>query len=149
MDDVDFGPIAIGKLINIGGMLQRRTNQLLLPYNLNQQQFSILFEIGKAGKVTQKSMVNRLVLEKAHVSKIIKKLNTMGLIDVSASSDDKRTFWISITEKGTDTVAQCRQTLGAWNSQWVGKIDEEQHSTILNNLSVLQNTIRELISEKE
>lgn len=72
----------IGKLLNIGGMLERKANRLLSPFDLNQQQFSLLFEIAQAGRVNQKTMVNRLMLEKAHVSKIIKKLSGMGLVAV-------------------------------------------------------------------
>jgi DNA-binding MarR family transcriptional regulator len=49
-------------------MLQRKGNQLLLPFDLNQQQFSILFSIEQKGKIKQKNMVNQLVLEKDHVS---------------------------------------------------------------------------------
>jgi hypothetical protein len=66
----EYPSIIIGKLMSISGILQRETNRLLLPYQLNQQQFSILFEITKANELKQKNMVNRLILEKSHVSKI-------------------------------------------------------------------------------
>jgi len=70
LSEKEFPSVIIGKLMNISGILQREGNRLLLPYQLNQQQFSILFEIAKAKQVQQKSMVNRLLLERAHVSKM-------------------------------------------------------------------------------
>ena len=145
MDDSNFGPIVIGKLLNIGGMLQRKANQLLLPFSLNQQQFSILFEVWNAGRVNQKSVVNRLALEKAHVSKIMKKLREMGLIDITVSSGDRRSSWVSITPKGIETVKECRKIIHAWNSEWVGEIDDDRRSAMLDDLSLLQKVFRENI----
>ncbi|PLX15776.1 MAG: hypothetical protein C0597_08520 [Marinilabiliales bacterium] len=83
MDKTELAAIIIGKLMNIGGMLERKSNRMLLPFELNHQQFSVFFEIGKAGKVKQKDMVNRLALERAHVSKVIKKLQNMELIKLT------------------------------------------------------------------
>ena len=148
MSDNDFGPIVIGKLMNIGGMLQKKANQLLLPYDLNQQQFSILFEIKKAGRVNQKTMVNRLSLEKAHVSKIIKKLNSMGLIEISVSDADKRSSWVSVTEKGSDIVNECRKTINEWNQEWIGGIDPEKRPGILGNLTDLQAVFKNCVQNE-
>lgn len=103
-NEKEFFSIIIGKLMNISGILQRESNRLLLPYQLNQQQISILFEIAKAKEVQQKNMVNRLLLEKAHVSKVVKKLQIMGLIDVIPLPDDNRSALLSSTEKGPCTL---------------------------------------------
>ena len=45
MNKEQIAGIIIGKLMNLGGMLQRQGNKMLLPFNLNYQQFSIFFEI--------------------------------------------------------------------------------------------------------
>ena len=145
MEGKEFGPVVIGKLLNIGGMLERKANQLLCKFDLNQQQYSILFEIQKAGKVNQKSMVNRLLLEKAHVSKIIKKLYGMGLITKTVAPGDKRSFWLSITPKGTDTVKQCRKVTAAWNEKWVGEIPQNQRTAVIDDLALLQKLFKDNI----
>ncbi len=143
MKDKEFGPIVIGKLMNIGGMLQRKANKLLYPFGLNQQQFSILFEIRKVERVCQKSMVNRLVLEKAHVSKIISKLHQMELIEIEPSIEDKRSSWISITPKGIEMVTRCQESIAKWNKEWIKKIDKDERRPMIDNLSVLQNLLKE------
>ena len=135
--------IIIGKLMNIGGMLQRQGNKMLLPFNLNQQQFSIFFEIAKVGKVKQKEMVNRLLLEKAHVSKVVKKLQQMDLITVSENDEDNRSYWLSITEKGEETLKQCTEMFKEWNKKWICEIDETELSSILDNLTTLQNIFKQ------
>ena len=135
--------IIIGKLMNIGGMLQRQGNKMLLPFNLNQQQFSIFFEIAKVGKVKQKEMVNRLLLEKAHVSKVVKKLQQMELITITENDEDKRSYWLSVTKKGDEILKQCTEMFYKWNKKWISEIDETELSSILDNLTTLQNIFKE------
>ena len=138
MDNLQLAPIIIGKLLNIGGMLQRHSNRILLPFGLNQQQFSIFFEIAKAGKVKQKDMVNRLSLEKAHVSKVVKKLHKMGLITITASDEDKRSAWLAPTPEGKQVLNKCRGIFKEWNKEWLEAVDDKQLNSILENLSHLQ-----------
>ena len=135
--------IIIGKLMNIGGMLQRQGNKMLLPFNLNQQQFSIFFEIAKVGKVKQKEMVNRLLLEKAHVSKVVKKLQQMELITITENDEDKRSYWLSATKRGEEILMQCTEMFSDWNKKWICEIDETELSSILDNLTTLQNIFKE------
>ena len=138
--------IIIGKLMNIGGILQRQGNKMLLPFNLNQQQFSIFFEIAKVGKVKQKEMVNRLLLEKAHVSKVVKKLQQMELITITENDEDKRSYWLSVTKKGDEILKQCTEMFSDWNKKWICEIDETELSSILDNLTTLQNIFKQKTS---
>lgn len=135
--------VIIGKLMNLGGMLQRHGNKMLQPFNLNHQQFSIFFEIAKVGKVNQKEMVNRLVLEKSHVSKVVKKLHKMGLITISEADEDKRSYWLTTTQKGEETLEQCTEMLSEWHREWVNEIDEAELPSILDSLTRLQNILKD------
>ena len=143
-----FGPRVIGKLLNLGGMLERKANQLLLPFGLNQQQYSILFEIKRAGKVNQKAVINRLMLEKAHVSKIIKKLESMALISRTPDTEDRRSSWLSITPKGISIVNDCSKITSAWNRKWIGRIVKNEKQAVLEILSELQEVFRETIEDE-
>ena len=149
MDNLQLAPIIIGKLLNIGGMLQRHSNKILLPFGLNQQQFSIFFEIAKAGKVKQKDMVNRLLLEKAHVSKVVKKLHKMGLITITASDEDKRSAWLAITPEGKQVLNTCRGIFKEWNKEWLEAVDDKQLNSILENLSHLQAVFEDKLQGNE
>lgn len=149
MDNSKPAPIIIGKLLNIGGMLQRYGNKVLLPFGLNQHQFSIFFEIAKAKKVKQKEMVNRLLLEKAHVSKVVKKLHKMELITITTSDEDKRSSWLAPTSKGKQLLNKCMQIFEKWNEEWFEEIDETRRNSILDNLTYLQAVFEKKIQEKE
>lgn len=143
MDKELIPGIIIGKLMNIGGMLQRQGNQMLQPFNLNHQQFAVFFEIAKVGRVKQKEMVNRLMLEKAHVSKVVKKLHKMGLITVSKTDADKRACWLATTPQGEETLAQCTQMFREWHREWVGEIDEAEFTPLLESLTKLQSIFKD------
>ena len=140
-------PIIIGKLLNIGAMLQRNGNKILLPYDLNQQQFSIFFEIAQAGKVKQKEMVNRLLLERAHVSKVVKKLQQMELVTITLSEDDKRSSWLSPTPKGKQLLKNCMEIFEEWNKEWTNEIPDDQLTDMLDHLTLLQSIFRNKIFE--
>ena len=143
MNKAEIPGIIIGKLMNIGGMIQRHGNKMLLPFNLNQQQFSIFFEIAKVGQVKQKEMVNRLELEKAHVSKVVKKLQQMELITITQNGDDKRSYWLSVTGKGEELLKQCTEMFSKWNQEWICEIDETELLSIVDNLDTLQKIFKE------
>lgn len=136
--DREKGAVVIGKLLHIGGMLQKNGNRMLQPFNLNQQQSAIFFEIAKAGRVKQKDMVNRLSLEKANVSKVVKKLEKMGLLEVTPTEDDKRSYWLSPTQEGVEVHNSCRTMFGEWNEKWMSEVEPEQLDAIIENLSLLQ-----------
>jgi DNA-binding MarR family transcriptional regulator len=149
MNKSQIAPIIIGKLLNINGMLQRHGNKILMPYGLNQQQFSILFEILKVEKVKQKEMVNRLSLEKAHVSKVVKKLYKMELIDIKTSDEDKRSSWLIPTTKGEQLLSECMQKFEEWNNDWLEDFEDKQLDSIIHNLIYLQTVFKNKIQEKE
>ncbi len=135
----DNASVIIGKLMSISGILKRESNRLLEPFGLNHQQFSILFEIAKAGRIRQKDTINRLSLEKAHVSKVVSKLNSMGLINIDSSEEDKRSAYLSVTEKGEQTVKQCRKVINSWKTNKLGHLNEADLSAVLDSISLLQN----------
>jgi len=124
--------------MNISGILLREGNRLLLPYQLNQQQSSILFEIAKAKQVQQKNMVNRLLLERAHVSKVVKKLQDMGLIEIIPLPDDKRSALLSPTAKGQKLVDECREIFQKWNKEWLEQFNVQELHQILDSVDKLQ-----------
>lgn len=124
--------------MNIGALLERGTNQLLLPYDLNHQQFSILFEIFRAGRVQQKEMINRLLLERAHVSKVVKKLESMGLLEVAPHPDDGRSSWLSVSTKGRALVQNCQRLFDVQKKAWFRRFDTQELLRILDHVSALQ-----------
>ena len=83
------------------------------------------------------------MLEKAHVSKVVKKLQQMELIIIIKNDEDKRSYWLSVTKEGENVLKQCSEIFAEWNKEWISKIDETELSSILDNLTTLQNIFKE------
>ena len=131
----------VGRLMNIGASIERTTNRLLFPHDLNHQQFSILFEIFRAGKVQQKDVINRLLLERAHVSKVVKKLQAMGLVEAIPHPDDRRSFWLCVSPKGRALVRTCQSLFDVQKREWFRGFDTEELTHILDAVSALQRAL--------
>lgn len=144
--DFNKSSIVIGKLLHIGGMLEREGTRLLAPLGLNQQQYSVLFEISWEKKVKQKDIRNRLVLERAHVSKIVKKLLDMGLIAETLSDDDKRSAWISITKKGQKTIDKSLNIFKEWNKTWQREFSPAELDVLIKSLGQFQSVLIEKLT---
>lgn len=146
-DELEYPSMIIGKLMQISGILQRESNRLLFSYRLNQHQFSVLFEITRAKEVRQKDMVNRLMLERAHVSKVVKKLQIMGLVDIIPLPGDKRSSLLTTTTKGKALVNECQALFRSWNNEWFEPFHEKELDQILNSMDRLQKVFLEKFSE--
>lgn len=142
MNTAESAPIVIGKLLNIAGMLRKEADRILEPYHLNQQQFSILFTIGRDKRVNQKDMVNQMVLEKAHVSKVVKKLHGLGLIGIEPCLEDRRSSWLSLTSEGERVLHECRGLITDWNGEWAKEMKPEELQSLLDGLDRLQGILK-------
>jgi DNA-binding MarR family transcriptional regulator len=129
----------IGKLMHIGALIERSTNRLLLPHDLNHQQFAILFEIFRAGKVQQKDLINRLLLERAHVSKVVKKLQAMGLVEAVPHPDDGRSCWLSVSPDGTSVVRSCQALFDVQKREWFRRFETAELLRLLDRVTALQS----------
>lgn len=133
----------IGKLMNIGALIERESNRQLSPFGLNHQQFSILFEMCRAGRVQQKDVTNRLLLERAHVSKVMKKLVAMGLVETAPHAGDRRSAWLSVSKKGRALVQICRGLFRSRKRDWFRSFDTRQLQQLLEAVSAIQTALLE------
>lgn len=127
--------------MDIGGILEREANRLLLPHQLNQQQFSILFEIARVGEVQQKDMINRLHLEKAHVSKVTRKLHEMGVIAIRPHETDKRSTWLKASPKGLALVQECQRLFKDQKQEWFQSVPTAELAQLLLGVEALQTVL--------
>lgn len=122
----------IKNLLRIGSSLHRNGDRITGEYGLNQQQFVVLTEIVETGPINQKQLVGGLVIEKSNLSKIVKKLKTLGLIEITPSPEDGRATLLSASAKGENTWRQCMERLNAWQVSWIEPLKEEEvRQTIL------------------
>lgn len=127
----------IAGLLKIGSHLHKRGDLIASEYDLNQQQFVVLNEIAKRKELIQKDIIGDLVLNKSHVSKILKKLKQLGYIKIVKSTNDKRTTVIQITDNGYAVRKKCLNDFNKWNNDWLKTLTEEQLDQIHQNINEL------------
>ena len=89
---------------------QRGVNTALGPTGLTQPQFAMLAVVGwltREGKITTQAEVLSLTgMERMHVSQLLSRLETMGLIARSADPQDTRRKTVACTDLGREKLAQ-------------------------------------------
>ena len=130
-------------LIRISAYLLREGNRIAEKYGINQQQFVVLSFINENELVSQKEICSNLLYEKSNVSKIIKRLEKIGLIEKKNSIGDLRYSHISITEKGEKTIREGMTDFNEFNDELLGKLSNDEIEDILNQTDVLNKIVKE------
>jgi DNA-binding MarR family transcriptional regulator len=125
-------------LLNIGANLLRTGNRISDEFGLKQQQFVVLNEIANIGEVNQKQLVGELLYEKSNVSKIVKKLKALGLIEVTPSPEDGRITMLRITTPGKKTWVECMTKFDAWNREWIKPLTTDEITDTIQMLKRLK-----------
>lgn len=131
----------IAGLLRIGSHLHKTGDLIASKYNLNQQQFIVLNKIANRKELIQKDIISDLVLNKSHVSKMLKKLQQLGYIKIMESADDKRTTVIQVTDDGYIIWKKCLSDLNKWNNDWLKILTEEQLKQIDQNINQLTKLV--------
>jgi DNA-binding MarR family transcriptional regulator len=86
-------------------------------------------------------VINRLLLERAHVSKVVKKLQAMGLVEATPHPDDGRSSWLSVSPEGRTLVRICQSLFEAQKREWFGRFDANDLLRTLDAVSALQRAL--------
>ncbi len=130
--------VIVRGLLRLGSDLHRLGNKITWEYGLNQQQFVVLSEIVDRGPINQKQLVGGLVIEKSNLSKIVKKLTTLGLIKSSSSPDDGRTTLLSVTKKGKAIWEECMKDFNEWQANWASSLTKDETNQTIKVLERLK-----------
>lgn len=127
----------IAGLLKIGSHLHKVGDIIASEYHLNQQQFVVLNEIANRKELIQKDIISDLVLNKSHVSKMLKKLRRLGYINIMEPANDKRTTVIHITDDGYAVWKKCLNDFNKWNNDWLKTLTKEQLDQTHQNINEL------------
>lgn len=101
-----------------------RMSQLLSKHDLTIAQFNLLNHLLRSApqKHTISDLTSALEINQPGVTKIIKKMDQLGIVSVETSGSDSRKKYVSITQKGAETVQTVMMTMGpdiaAWLADW-------------------------------
>lgn len=107
--------------------------------DINPSQLHFLFEIKYNSEVNQDKIASRCNMNKGTVARSIRKLEEKGLIVRKIDDNNRRQNIISLTKKGTQTLAESVEILDDWENEVLRKntsIDEEALKKMLKDIAI-------------
>jgi DNA-binding MarR family transcriptional regulator len=127
-------------LLKFGAFLQRIGDRVLRPFGISQQEFAVLSAIVRAkSPVYQTTIIVELLVERSNLSKIIKRLETKGLIEVRPTPEDGRLRLLSASGAGVDLFRRADVALKQWNKEWMESFSRSDLVSLRSHLRRLNS----------
>lgn len=111
----------------------------LRTYGITPEQWTVLKRLYQHGDLTQKQLSKVAEKDKATLTRILDLLGQKQLIERKQNAEDKRSFLVGITSKGSDLYKTVKPTTEELYRQTIVKgISEEELATFVNVLSQLK-----------
>ncbi len=108
----------INYITKANAQLVKGFEQQLAEFSLNHQQLLVLDCINKEGPISQKDIATQLHLNKAHVSKIVKKLISLEYLQAIGQEGDARLKLWTTSLSGIQVSTKALEKVAAQNQNW-------------------------------
>lgn len=139
--DLDPQPMAVvGRILRAAAILERRVNEALKPFGLAMWAFDVLVTLRRHGapySMTPGELTESTMLSSGAMTNRIDRLEGLGLVERSPAPNDRRSFQITLTEKGkaaADEAIAARFDEAADAVKGLSNRDQKQLSDLLRKL---------------
>lgn len=133
---------AIGSAsVRLSKRIARIINHHLKAFNITTEQWGVLRTVNESGLITQKTLSERSDKDKATLTKILDLLEKHQYTERVQNPEDRRSFLIQITEKGTNLVEEVGPYLKEVYSEIIDGIDQDKLLLYQEVLTSLENNI--------
>lgn len=105
-----------------------QSSRILKDWDLTNAQYDILSRIAVAKTLSQQELADQLLVTKANITQIIKRLEQLDLI---TKEKDWKTNYISLTEKGKTVYEESNQVLEAFQQDYFKNLTIEEKKQFL------------------
>lgn len=121
------------------GML--KNNFLDSPYSLAEVR--LLYEIGEHLTITSQQLTELLNLDKGYVSRVVKLFLKDGIVEKMQSEDDKRVFFIKLTETGNHLLKALHSKSDQQIEDIVQQLNDDEKEMLVNSMQSIKNLLVE------
>ncbi|MEK5271775.1 MarR family transcriptional regulator [Aeribacillus sp. FSL K6-8394] len=107
------------------------TNKILKKWDISNAQFEVISRIAAAGTLSQQELADQLLVTKANITQLIKKLEQMDLIK---KEKEWKTNYISLTEKGETIYREANSVLEDFQKDFFKNLSIEEKKKLLHLL---------------
>lgn len=139
-----FGKPSLTKLANnLYRCTQAYANDVLQKYQLSSGTYPIIFALYNKEGANQNQISKDLNIDKAMVTRAVKKLIEIGYLRKEENSEDSRANRLFLTDLGKEVVPLVRAEMLHWNDMITKDLQEKEEERLLDLLSnVLENAKR-------
>lgn len=105
--------------VKLGGQLylahryaRAAANRALREYQVDLRHLGVLGHLAETGPASQRTLVDRLQLDKSSMVYVIDELERQGLADRRKDERDRRSYAVHITPKGRERLAAATEAAG-------------------------------------
>lgn len=132
----------------IGRCAQIYFDRELSRINIRSGQIRILRALEMKEGINQEYIRLLSHLDKATIAKTIKPLVREGYIERTRDPHDKRSYQISLTDKGREIMPMLKQTIRAWADILTAGFTEEEKRSVDNLLARMSENARHHLFER-
>jgi DNA-binding MarR family transcriptional regulator len=132
----DDGVIRLRRVIS---WLARQLNASSTGVGLTPSQSSVLSIIVTRGPLSLAELTSLEALNPTMLSRVVSKLQSMGLIDRTPDPSDLRSAWVSATDEGRGIDRQVKAEKAAAVSRCLEQLSPEQQRTLTAAIPVLED----------
>jgi DNA-binding MarR family transcriptional regulator len=118
--------------------LQRRVEDMLVPYGLALSQFEALAKVGMNPGVIQQELVKYLLVTKGNVGALVDRLEEARLIERRPDPADRRANRLYLTPDGTSMVTEIFEKHRVLVKEMLSPLDTAQRKTLRLLLKALE-----------
>ncbi|MFH5779177.1 MarR family winged helix-turn-helix transcriptional regulator [Heyndrickxia oleronia] len=127
--------------------ISRLLNHYLKPYQITSEQWSVLRTLKESDHISQKELSEKADKDQATLTKILDLLEKNDFVKRVANPKDRRSFLITITEKGTGLAEELYPYIEGIFSKVIDGINKESLETYFNVLHSIESNTDSLLND--
>ncbi|MCF6418429.1 MarR family winged helix-turn-helix transcriptional regulator [Furfurilactobacillus milii] len=124
----------LAQLNIVSRKLQMQLNNELMPLQLTASNYYFLLKLNLVGQMTQDQLFHQIYLSPSNVTRRLDELIRLGLVKKTRATDDKRSWNISLTNKGTRLIPALKHVLAHINQESLGALSSAQVDAFTESL---------------
>ena len=131
------------RLLTCSSLIEKKLrDELRLSFDMTLPRFDFLAQLERAPDgLTMGELSKRMMVSGGNISGIAAQLADEGLIDRCQVPNNRRTFIVTLTQKGRDEFETIAKAHERWVIEMLGRLDQDDVSQLMNLLQKVKNTV--------
>jgi DNA-binding MarR family transcriptional regulator len=121
-------------LAQLGAHCAKRFADRLLPLKLIPAHAGILRRLAQSSGISQRELATQLGMHASRLVGVVDEMESLGLVVREGNTDDRRTYSLQITPKGSETLKEIGKISYQHNEALLAALTLEERETLANLL---------------